>query len=291
MIKSIITIGLVLLLVLFSFVLINDVPAIQADLSFPLLTQKELPNGAQGENPSGGYTCTGLDWIAPNGLYPNGAWASANDGRDTDVNTTFLASLVILNPAMDAILDEFDLSGTTFLNNNSAQGVAVADDGTYYIASSNGDRIIQIGTDGSKLWEMTAAGANGIAFDHQRHGFWWKNASSGTLHFYNLTTDAETDTMTVKATIDQLNMTRDGFLYGTYGANGTDAKIKFYDTATKTEIANTIGLSNWQAAEGVYYDPITKIIFGTNDGGFHMAATPAQNNGLRYDASSLSLGN
>ena len=95
--------------------------------------------------------------------------------------------------------------------------------------------------------------------------------------------------MTVRADIDQIGITPQGYIYGTFGANGDDAQLKFYDTATKAEFASTLGLSPWQAAEGVYYDTVAEVISGVSDGAFHLEASPALALGLTYDASTLDL--
>jgi hypothetical protein len=269
---------------------LQPTPATQPNLNFPLLTQTALPNGAQGQNPSGGFTNTGLDYIPPNAQYTSGAWLVGNDGRATTTSSPNLSSLVILSADFSTILDEWDMSGATFSNGETIQGVAVADDGSYYAASGRGTGLILHidSADGTKLGEIAAAGVNGIAFDSQRNGLWYKGGDE-TVRFYDLTTSAVTDQMRVEKSTDMLGITSNGYLYGSYGDNGVDGKVRFYDTVSKAAFAETTGLENCQASEGVYYDPVTSVLTMMCDGGFHAEASPALSLGLTYSGSLLDL--
>ena len=266
-------------------------PATQPNLTFPLIAQTALPNGAQGQNPSGGFTNTGLDWIPPNAQYASGAWLVGNDGRATTTSSPNLSSLVILSADFTTILDEWDMSGATFANGKTIQGVAVADDGSYYAASGAGTGLILHidSADGTKLGEISATAVNGLAFDSQRNGLWWRSGNDSVVNFYDLTTLANTDKFGVVSSIDMIGITADGYLYGSYGTNGVDGKVRFYDTVSKAAFADTIGLVNCQAIEGVYYDSSTKVLSVMNDGGFHSEASPSLSLGITYDASSMSL--
>jgi len=258
---------------------------LQNDIIPPLLSQTGMPNGAQGENSSGGFTCTGLDRLA------NGNWIVGNHGMSSGADPTQTPSIVILNPARTAIVAEFDMSGAILANGGSIQGVAVAADGTYYVAASGASLILHIDTDGSKLGEIAATDVNALAYDATRHGLWWKDDTNATLHFYDLTTSAEIteNNFSVSGGIDHITVTDDGYLLGTIGANGVQGIVLCYDTQTKVKVGRLIELENCQAIEGIHYDSTTKIITIANDGGFHTESTPPISISLTYDASELIL--
>lgn len=248
---------------------------VQLDYVPPQTSLDYLPDGAGGQNPSGGFTCTGL------GRLSNGNWIIGNDGRTDEADVTHDCSVVILSSDKTTIVDEWDMTPVSLVGNNSVQGVTVHTDGTIYVASPQANKILHLSSTGSKLGEIAATGANGLAYNPDDNQLLWKsNLNDGILHVYDLDTSSEVDTWSISLNIDHLYYSQ-GALWCTDGANGTDATIFIYDTITHELIGRLLNFVDAQAVEGIYVSGNKLTI--SNDGGFHAASTPARNMLLEYE--------
>lgn len=137
---------------------------------FVLVDQTSLPNGAQGQNPSGGWTCTGLDVIS------TGKWLGCkligNDGRAYEgtsggVTAPFLCSVVCTSPDTSRILWEIPCNTADFPGIQSIQGVAWdTSDDTIWFADKTNKIIRHISQAGVKLLDeiVVSHTLNGIAY-------------------------------------------------------------------------------------------------------------------------------
>lgn len=244
-----------------------------ADGSAKLVQKRLLPNGAQGQNPTGGFTCTGLFKLA------NGNWLVGNDGRTDEGDATFSPSVVELSPEGDTIVNELDMSSV--VGDNSVQGVIEANDGSYWIASPNANTIYSINSStGAEITSFAATGANGLAYNSADNVLYWCSASSSTVHVYDIDTTSEVSTLTITvSTPDQL-FYKDGTLYITQGSNGDDGNVYMHDVYDDRFIGRIQDLPACQAIEGIVVEEYTITI--ANDGGFHTAAYPPVNALLTY---------
>lgn len=239
--------------------------------------QHYLPAGAQGGNPSGGFTNTGLDRLG------NGNWLVGNDGRTDEADPTNLASLVILSSDFKTIVQEIDVSGADLANGGSCQGVAVATDGTYWFASPGNSKIFHVDTNGVKLGEIDRTGTKvgGIAYDSENEALWIMNHNSGGISLISAA-DGTTVLATVNATgaIDMIGYDESSkVLYGSVGGNNAPARIFFYDTVINQLIAAIDPVTSVEAPEGVYIENIESNaadIFFCSDAGFHTTASPGR---------------
>ena len=243
-----------------------------ADNTPKLIRKQFLPNGAQGQNPSGGWTCTGLFKLA------NGNWLVGNDGRVNEADTTFEPSIVELSFDGQTIVTEFDMS--SIVGNNSVQGVIEANDGSYWIASPNNNSIHNINsTTGAEISTFAATGANGLAYDSINNNLLWCSAVSSTVHIYSIGTATELSTITTSSSPDQLCF-NNGALFVTKGANGTEGDVYIYDVVNDKFIGRLEDLPACEAIEGIHVDDNSITL--ANDGGFHATAYPARNMLLTY---------
>lgn len=240
----------------------------------PRLTRRMIiANGAQGQNPSGGFTCTGLFKLA------NGNWLVGNDGRTDEADTTFSPSLVELSPNADTIINELDMSG--IIGNNSVQGVIEANDGSYWLASPNADAIYNVNSStGALITSFAATDANGLAYNSTDNVLYWCSAVSSTVHIYDIDTSTEIGTLTIALSAPDQLCYKDGVLYCTAGLNGENGQIVAHDVNYDKFIGRLLNLPVAQAIEGIYVgdDSITV----SNDGGFHVGAYPPRNFLLEY---------
>ena len=242
-----------------------------ADSSPKLIRKQFLPNGAQGENPSGGWTCTGLFKLA------NGNWLVGNDGRTAEGVTTFLSSVIELSFDGQTIINEFDMSST--LGNQSLQGVVQSNDGTYWVCGKP-DSIYNLNpSTGAVISSFTATAANGLAYDPVNNNLIWCNSVDPTAHIYSLNTSTELSTIDITSNPDHLCF-NNGALFVTTGSNGSEGSVYIYDVVNDKFIGRVEDLPACEAIEGVHVDDNSITL--TNDGGFHVAAYPPRNMLLTY---------
>jgi hypothetical protein len=233
-----------------------------------------LPNGAQGQNPSGGFTNTGLDRL------PNGNWLVGNDGRATEAAAPNNASLVVLSADKKTIVTELDMSGATLANGGSVQGVTVAPDGSYWFAAPSEQKIIHVSNAGAKLGEINiGAAANGCAYDDGNAAIWVSTQGSSTCRLYRASDGVVLNTIDITAAADQLSYDEaTSTLAVTFGDNGQPGSVIFYNVDIDLPVAEIPSLPDAEAIEGIYIDySIGNGEFSLcHDGGFHTNATPAR---------------
>lgn len=234
-----------------------------------LSSVKNLPNGAQGQNPSGGFTCTGMDMLA------DGRWVISNDGRPASGDTNN-PSLVIMNSSFTEIDNELDLSGASLLGATSAQGVTVLPDGTLYVVAVDLAKIFHIDANGNKLGEIgPLSGINGIAYDSENSAFWTCYTNNTEARLYDASLNL-LNTIQLDGTLhDHLNYDENTKrLAVTRGSSGSAGFVDIYDTVSGLKIAETGKIQYIEAIEGIYIDYPANRMWISNDGGFHTEATP-----------------
>tara|TARA_Y100000780_G_scaffold176831_1_gene161992 strand:+ start:907 stop:2622 length:1716 start_codon:yes stop_codon:yes gene_type:complete len=242
--------------------------------SAQLTSSAAVPNGAQAQNPSGGFSCTGLARLA------NGNWLVGNDGRATMSDVTFNSSLVIVSSDFSAIVDELDMASV--LGSYSIQGVCQdPNDGHYWFASSNGNVIKKVNAStGAEIASFAATGANGLAYDADNDYLLYTTGSSSVLYRIDASTGASVGNIALAgADFDQICLDGDA-LYITTAPNGVNGDVLVFDYLSGWLVGVISGLPNAQAIEGIVIDGNTMYI--ANDGGLHTEASPAESLFLTY---------
>ncbi|PZT35156.1 hypothetical protein A7X93_00695 [Stenotrophomonas maltophilia] len=248
---------------------------------FVLVDQTSLPNGAQGENPSGGWTCTGLDVIS------TGKWLGCrlvgNDGRAYEGSSggqtaPFLCSIVCTSPDMRRILWELPCNTTAFPGIQSIQGVAWdTSDDTIWFADKTNKIIRHISLAGVKLLDeiVVSHTLNGIAYRPDLDAIYTPDEGTSTIRLVSCADDSVLRTQTgIHPQADQLHYEQGrNRLWATVGANGVDGQALVYDADTMA-LLETHTLKGSQSIEGIWYDPAAKALLTVNDGGFHLSANP-----------------
>jgi hypothetical protein len=241
------------------------------------LSFNALPNGAQAANPSGGWTCTGLDRLA------NGNWLVGNAGLAQDNATPLTPSLIELSTDYQTIVNEINM--TPVLGNNTIQGVAVDTDGSYWLASGAG--IVHV-TSAGALIETFAISVNGLALDTTRGtaGSLWYIVAAGTaIKRFDIaletTVVADQITLPAAASIPDHLHYSSNLIYLTQGTSGANGDIYVFDATTKEQHAYIAPLAQAQAIEGAYISG--NVLYIANDGGFHTNATPAISAIIEYN--------
>lgn len=254
------------------------------------ITYHVLPDSTPSRNPKG-FTNTGIDRIT-RGSYA-GCWIIGDDGRLVEGDSSPLdGKWHIVTPDFRKILFTYDIGSA-----NSVQGVAVDTSGasdTVWVAISTDRKIRHYDLDGTEItadvFDWTAAGyngnPNGLAYDPVNSSLWVSTIGSTTVR--RILTDPAAsprlfDTHTVALGMDQLHYdsTRQ-LLYYSVGGNGSNGNVGLYRVATTTVTTGYGPLQFAQAIEGVFVDRDNRELIIMSDGGFHDAASPAQNIALRY---------
>ncbi|WP_164152328.1 YncE family protein [Stenotrophomonas maltophilia] len=248
---------------------------------FVLVDQTSLPNGAQGENASGGWTCTGLDVIS------TGKWLGCrlvgNDGRAYEGSSggqtaPFLCSIVCTSPDMRRILWELPCNTAAFPGIQSIQGVAWdTSDDTIWFADKTNKIIRHITLAGVKLLDeiVVSHTLNGIAYRPDLDAIYTPDEGTSTIRLVSCADGSVLRTQTgIHPQADQLHYEQGrNRLWATVGANGVDGQALVYDADTMA-LLETHTLKGSQSIEGIWYDPDAKALLTVNDGGFHLSANP-----------------
>ena len=248
---------------------------------FVLVDQTSLPNGAQGENASGGWTCTGLDVIS------TGKWLGCrlvgNDGRAYEGSSggqtaPFLCSIVCTSPDMRRILWEIPCNTAAFPGIQSIQGVAWdTSDDTIWFADKTNKIIRHITLAGVKLLDeiVVSHTLNGIAYRPDLDAIYTPDEGTSTIRLVSCADGSVLRTQTgIHPQADQLHYEQGrNRLWATVGANGVDGQALVYDADTMA-LLETHTLKGSQSIEGIWYDPDAKSLLTVNDGGFHLSANP-----------------
>ncbi len=245
------------------FKLRDNLPTLQT-------AQTYVPDGAQAQNPSGGFTCTGLFKMQA------GTWLVGNHGvavEGSGVPNT--PSLVVLSSDFTTIVNEFDM--TPIAGANSVQGVVEANDGTFYFACPQTQTIYHVSSLGVSIDSISTVGnVNGLTYDSVNNNLWYFQSDSRALEY-----DLDLDVLTGKHVGVPLETDQIYFdpttklLYATHGNNSVNGNVAVTDTEIGYIIAEFPSLFECQAIEGIHVENNTFYI--ANDGGFHTAANPARN--------------
>lgn len=247
----------------------NDGMKSRANLEATQTTFTYVPNGAQGQNPSGGFTCTGLFKLA------SGNWLVGNDGREFDGDTNN-PSLVELSSDFTTIVNEWDMS--VINGPRSIQGVIEANDGTFYFASPVDGNLVNVTNTGALIdKEPLGVNINGLAYDPVNNYIWYSTVGSTISIEYDLATDTPTGKqITILDNTDQMYyQSSTKLLYCTAGNNGVNGEVNVVDTVVGYTVAIFADLQDCQAIEGIHVEG--SQFFIANDGGFHTNANPARN--------------
>lgn len=239
-----------------------------------LVDQITLPNGAQGQNASGGFTCTGLDKITT-GKW-RGCWVVGNDGRAAEGSTNFQCSIVILSPDMRSIIMEFPCNTADFPGIQSIQGVAWdTSDNTIWFVDKTNQTLRHINLSGAKLSdEITVSHTpNGLAYRSDLDALYSPGEGTTQLHLISCATGETISTVSgINSGADQLHYhASTGQLWVTTGANGSDGSLRIYNPGTGVQLSMAT-LAGSQSIEGLYYDGRELTV--VNDGAFHVSANP-----------------
>lgn len=256
-----------------------DVPA---QRSFVLAEQIILPDGAQGQNPNGGWTSTGLD-IPSTGKW-RGCAIIGNDGRVYEgtqggITAPFQCSLVCTSPDFRRILWEIPCNTAAFPGIESIQGVAWdTSDNTIWFADKTNKTIRHVTVGGTKLLDeiVVTHALNGIAYRSDLDAIYTADEGTNTLRLVSCADGAVLRTQVgIHPQADQLHyeMGRNR-LWITVGSNGEDGRALVYDADT-LQLLETHILAGSQAIEGLHYNPASRVLITVNDGAFHLAANPA----------------
>jgi len=250
--------------------------------SFVLSEQITLPNGAQGQNPNGGWTSTGLD-IPSTGKW-RGCPIIGNDGRVYEgtqggITATFQCSLVCTSPDFRRILWEVPCNTAAFPGIESIQGVAWdTSDDTIWFADKTNKTIRHVTVAGAKLLDeiVVSHTLNGIAYRPDMDAIYTPDEGTNTLRLVSCANGAVLRTQTgIHPQADQLHYEEDrNRLWATVGSNGEDGRALVYDADTLV-LLETYILSGSQAIEGIHYNPTSQVLTTVNDGAFHLASNPA----------------
>lgn len=248
---------------------------------FVLIDQITLPNGAQGQNPNGGWTCTGLD-IPSTGKW-RGCPIVGNDGRVYEgtqggIPAAFQCSLVCTTPDFRRILWEIPCNTAMFPGIESIQGVAWdTSDGTIWFADKTNKTIRHITVAGAKLLDeiVVSHTLNGIAYRPDLDAIYTADEGSSTIHLISCSTGEILRTQTgISSQADQLHYeAASNRLWVSVGSNGQNGSVLIYDADTLV-LQETHVLSGSQAIEGIYYNPVSNVLTAVNDGAFHTSANP-----------------
>lgn len=251
-----------------------------------------LPDGKNAREPSG-FTGTGIDRIT-RGEYRD-HWVLGDDGRVLEGDGSPYAPTVhILAPDFSSIVFSFGIGG-----DHSLQGVAVDTSGaedTVWVATAQRGDVLRYSLDGAELsGDRISLGeigltpnANGLAYV-QSDGTLLVSSISGR-DVSRLARSSQggfslVDTYRLRHVPDHLHFhaPSGGFFY-TYGRNGSNGMVRFFDVSTRQDLPAYGPLAQAQAIEGVYLDDERGSLIVVSDGGFHHQANPSKNIILKYRA-------
>lgn len=242
----------------------------------------KLPD-AGGTNPSGGFTCTGLDRDA------RGFWIVGNDGRSSPSSSTFNSSIVILSTDFGTVIDEIDVK-STFPALQSIQGVAYDEsDNTIWFVDKTAGIIRHVDFAGNDAGNeiVTDFTPNGIARDSENDALWISKENESIALLLSCNTGnqvAAISNMPSKA--DHMHYDANSkYLWVTYGGNAIDGFVRVYDVLKNTIVNQSTGLKFAQAIEGIFVED--NKVYVVNDGGFHTTAVPPLNLAIEYELDTL----
>lgn len=257
---------------------------------FVLIEQISLPNGVQGQNPNGGFTCTGLDRITT-GKW-RGCWVAGNDGRAYEGSSggqtaPFLCSIVILTPDMRQILREIPCNTADFAGIQSIQGVAWdTSDGTIWFADKTNKIIRHVTIEGVKLTDEIPVShvLNGIAYRPDLDALYSPGEGTNVVSLISCATGTTLRTMPgISTQADQLHYEAGrNVLWASIGANGVDGQALWYDAETMDALGTYV-LAGSQSIEGLHFDPLASVLTTVNDGAFHLSANPPLSLACKYN--------
>jgi len=232
-----------------------------------------VPNGAQGQNVIGGFTCTGLTRITT-GKYQY-CWLVGNDGRSVEGSTVFNCSVVMLAPDFRSIVAEFDMRGISGIQ--SIQGVVWdSSDSTFWFVDKTNKIIRHYTTAGAPAGGDIAVPAitpNGIAYDPVRDAIFAHNEGTTSVMIYSCADGSLLQTVTgISTSADMLFFdSLKNELWFSAGTNGTDGQARVMP-GNGGAVTRIYTLPGSQSIEGIYIDG--SALWSANDGAFHVAAKP-----------------
>jgi hypothetical protein len=270
----------------------NGTGRLQADnvgvLTAKLLDVAKLPDSAADVPPSGGFASTGLAKIPLGAATYAGCWVVANHGRADESDLTSNASIIILSPDGRVKLAEYNQAATT--GTGSIQGVAVRTVGGvsaiwYNDKSAKLLRELSLtGTLTGTTISLAAITPNGATYDATNDLFWITNEGVASAQSYVAATGALGSTCIIPSNTDQMFCDAQGYLWVSYGNNGSDCTVDCRDPETNVLVQRWSGLPLCQAIEGIHVETTGAgtVLTCVNDGGFHVIAKPALNLMLKY---------
>ncbi|MDQ7310617.1 hypothetical protein [Stenotrophomonas sp. Sm10] len=233
-----------------------------------------MPNGVGGENPNGGFTCTGLAKIT-SGPWTS-CWLVANDGRSVEGSGVYECSVVVLSPDMSRVLREFTVFDKV-TSPGSIQGVAWDEsDDTFWFADQGANLVRHMDLSGVLLPDAINTGfiPNAVARIASEDALILPRYNTGTVDVYSCASGQLIRTISdIRADHDQAYYDASAnALWYTAGANGSSGSVYAASMATGAQLRQ-FTLSGSQAIEGVHVDGQRLTVL--NDGGFHTNAKPA----------------
>jgi len=232
-----------------------------------------LPDGASGQNPNGGFTCTGLALITT-GPWTN-CWLVANDGRTIEGSTVYLCSIIILAPDFSRVLREFTVYDKVSPA-GSLQGVAWDEsDNTIWFADQGSNLVRHMDLTGALLPDTINTGfiPNAVARIAAEDALILPRYNTSTVDIYSCATGA------LIRSVDGIRTDHDqacfepakNLLWYTAGPNGGDGSAYSIDMSTGAAKSSYL-LPGSQSIEGIHKDGSTITVL--NDGAFHTVAKP-----------------
>lgn len=244
----------------------------------PVYTAMHKLPDASGTNPSGGFTCTGLDRDS------RGFWIVGNDGRTNPSDTTYDSSIVILSTDFSTVIDEIDVKAT-FPTLESIQGVAYDEsDNTIWFVDKTNAIIRHVNFAGVDQGDEIAVAftPNGIARDPENDALWVSKEGEPLALLLDCDTGNQISAVDFPTIADQMHYDANSkYLWVTYGGNAIDGLVRVYDVLKRELINQTEGLKFAQAIEGIFVED--NKVYIVNDGGFHTTATPPLNLAIEYE--------
>lgn len=241
-----------------------------------------MPNGIGGENPNGGFTCTGLARITT-GAWTN-CWLVANDGRSIEGSSVYKCSIVILSPDMSRALREFTVFDKV-TTPGSIQGVAWDEsDDTFWFADQGANLVRHMDLTGTLLPDEINTGfiPNAVARIASEDALVLPRYNTGTVDVFSCATGLLVRTISgIRTDHDQAHYDpASNALWYTAGANGSNGAVYAASMASGAQLRQFI-LSGSQAIEGIHVDGLRLTVL--NDGGFHTIAKPALSMACSYN--------
>jgi len=241
-----------------------------------------MPNGIGGENPNGGFTCTGLAKIT-SGMWTN-CWLVANDGRSVEGSSVYKCSIVILSPDMSRVIREFTVFDKV-ATPGSIQGVAWDEsDDTFWFADQGANMVRHMDLTGTLLPDAINTGfiPNAVARIASEDALILPRYNTGTVDVFSCATGLLIRTVSgIRADHDQAHYDpSSNALWYTAGANGSNGAVYAASMASGAQLRQ-FTLSGSQAIEGVHVDGLRLTVL--NDGGFHTIAKPALSMACSYN--------